>query len=77
MGGKIRLCLRVDGYSAIFLETGLNTCGKGTQIWDCLPGCVPSLMFAIWLDWTGTSPYFPGYRRCYASYVPSVIAWLS
>ena len=30
-GGKIRLCLRVDGYSAIFLETGLNTCGKGTQ----------------------------------------------
>lgn len=28
----------VRGYSAIFLETGLNTCGKGTQIWDCLPG---------------------------------------
>ena len=28
----------VEGYSAIFAETGFRTCGKGTQNWDCLPG---------------------------------------
>ena len=28
----------VEGYSAIFAETGFSTCGKGTQNWDCLPG---------------------------------------